>query len=365
MVGSQPTPDGEPWETNVNGTRRLLELCRSLDVMEIHHISTAFVCGDRRGVVYEGEFNCGNNFVNVYAQSKFASEMMVRKFPGIRPTIYRPSIVVGDSRTGYTSTYHHFYRFLELAVRLSAPPPTTTDRQQRQWLPLRLPLTGEETLNLVPVDWVSRALVSLVDRPEWQGRTFHLVARNPINLREIKTLIEEILQLEGIRWGGGDSIADPTPLEQLVLEQFKDYWTYLYNNLQFDCRNTCAALPDLPPPIVDRALIERLLNFAEQDCWGRRAKRKVGSTCESQGSACAHYLERELPERIRRFPLAQVIPAGVTFRLDVAGPGGGVWSCRYSAPMHVPLRAWSLATSHLRQPSLTDGSRLTAIKNRA
>src|SRR5579871_5544251 len=52
-VSYQPTPDGEPWQTNVLGTRHLLESCQSLGITQIHHLSTAFVCGDRRGLVCE------------------------------------------------------------------------------------------------------------------------------------------------------------------------------------------------------------------------------------------------------------------------------------------------------------------------
>ncbi len=384
VVNYQPTPDGEPWETNVHGTRRLLELCRSLGVAEVHHLSTAYVCGDRGGIAYEEEIRCEDAFVNVYERSKFAGEGVVRRFPGIRPTVYRPSVVVGDSRTGYTSTYHHFYRFLELAVRLSSPAPTVAGRRQRQRLPLRLPLTGEETLNLVPVDLVSRAVVSLIERPSWHGRTYHLVARAPIRLGEIKALVEELLHLEGVRWAGRDGLDPPTPLEQLVLEQFRDYWTYLHNNLQFESPNTSAALPDLPPPPVDRVLIERLLRFAEQDHWGRRAGRAVGSTSPSPGSTCARFLECELPERVRRFPLTRAIPPGVSFRLDISGPGGGVWTCRRqgprawksgaatvprppppSAPTPLRLQPWWPGGSRPRPPSLKGGLRLMATRSKA
>src|SRR5262249_52570448 len=89
-----PTPDGEPWETNVNGTRRLLELCRSLGLTEVHHLSTAFICGDRRGVVREDELDCGGGSGNAYEQSKFAAEQMIRRFDGIRATVYRPSVII-------------------------------------------------------------------------------------------------------------------------------------------------------------------------------------------------------------------------------------------------------------------------------
>jgi thioester reductase-like protein len=328
-VSYQPTPDGEPWETNVTGTRRLLELCRSLGVDEVHHLSTAFVSGDRRGVVREDELDCGGGSPNAYEQSKFAGEQVVRQFPGVRATVYRPPVVVGDSRTGYTSTYHHFYRFLELAVRLSTPVGSAAGgTRRRQRLPLRLPLTGEETQNLVPVDWVSQALVALLLRPEWHGRTFHLVSPQAVRLREIKAFVEDLLHLEGVRLAGPDGIPDPTPLEQRVLEQFKDYWSYLHSNLQFDCTNTRRALPDLPPPPFDRDLVERLLAFAQEDRWGRGKNFGDGPAARPDESGCADYLEHLLPEQARHSPAIQALPAGLVLAFDLRGPGGGVWSCR-------------------------------------
>jgi thioester reductase-like protein len=320
------TADGEPWETNVNGTRQLLELCRSLGVAEVHHLSTAFVCGDRGGLVYEDELDCGGGGGNAYERSKFASEQMIRGWDGIRATIYRPSVVVGDSRTGYTSTYHHFYCFLELAARLSSRPASSGGEggPRRQRLPLRLPLTGEETQNLVPVDWVSQAVIELLHRPQRHGRTYHRVARQPVRLQEIKSIIEELLQIEGIQWVGRDGLSDPTSLEQLVLEQFQDYWSYLHNDLLFDCRNTREALPDLPPPSFDQELVLRLLRFAQQDNWGRER------TCSKPAPAWepAHYLERVWPEQVRQSPLARALPRGLLFALDIHGPSGGQWVCR-------------------------------------
>lgn len=327
----RPTPDGEPYETNVHGTRRLLELCRSLGVEDFHHLSTAFVCGDRRGTVFEDELDCGGGSGNAYERSKFAGEQVIRGFHGIRTTIYRPSVVVGDSRTGYTSTYHHFYRFLELAVRLSSRPEGASGQTRRQRLPIRLPLTGEETQNLVPVDWVSRVLIELLHRPQGHGRTYHLVAWQPVRLQEITSIIEDLLGIEGIEWVGRGGLADPTALEQLVLEQFQDYWSYLQNDLVFDCRNTRLALPDLPPPSFDRELVIRLLRFAQEDNWGREASRLHKQPVKSGNPArmrnLAHYLERVLPEQAGRSPVARALPRGLLFALDINGPGGGQWTC--------------------------------------
>jgi thioester reductase-like protein len=330
-VSYHPTPDGEPWETNIHGTRRLLELCRSLGLTELHHLSTAFVCGGRRGVVHEDELDCGSGSNNAYEQSKFAAEQLVHHFRGLRATVYRPSVIIGDSSTGYTSTYHHFYRFLELAVRLSAPrsqAPSGNEKPRRQRLLIRLPLTGNETQNLVPVDWVSRAILSLVHLPQWHGRTFHLVARQAVRLQEIKDIIEDLLQIEGIQWTGRDGLVKPTSLEQLVLEQFQDYWSYLDNDLVFDCRNTRRALPNLPPPPFDRELVIHLLRFAQDDNWGRERRGK-----SPQAFDLAHYLEHVLPERVRHSPIASALPRGLLFVLDIRGECGGGWSCFWADGM--------------------------------
>jgi thioester reductase-like protein len=315
-VNYRLTPAGEPWETNLHGTRRLLALCRQVGVQALHHVSTAFVCGGRRGRVYEDELECGDGADNAYGQSKVAAERLVRQVRHARVTVYRPSVIVGDSRTGYTSTYHHFYNFLELAVRLSRP------GGPRQ-LALRLPLTGEEAPNLVPVDWVSEALVRLMRRPHWHGRTFHLVARRPARLREILAMVEGLLKLEGIRWVGPQGLSDPTPLEEHVLGQFRDYWNYLHNDLQFDCRNTRRALPDLPPPRLTRALVARLLEFAQADRWGRRP------VPAQPTGACADFLERFLPRQARESALLRAVALDLTWALDIQGPGGGQWSCRW------------------------------------
>ena len=109
-------PDGEPYLSNVEGTRRMLELCRCTGIRQFHHVSTAYVCGLRQGRVLEGDVNVGQTAGNVYEKTKLQAEMLVRAADFLDPpTIYRPSIIVGDSRTGYTTTYHGFYAPLKLA----------------------------------------------------------------------------------------------------------------------------------------------------------------------------------------------------------------------------------------------------------
>ena len=113
--------DGEPHLSNVEGTRRMLELCRCTGVRQFHHVSTAYVCGLREGRILESEADVGQTPGNVYEKTKLQAELLVRGADFIdRPTIYRPSIIVGDSQTGYTTTYHGFYAPLKLAHTLAS-----------------------------------------------------------------------------------------------------------------------------------------------------------------------------------------------------------------------------------------------------
>src|SRR5262249_28736296 len=159
-----------------------------------------------------------------YEKSKFEAERRVGASRHVRATIYRPSVIVGDSRTGFTSSYHGLYRFLELGTRLASTPAAPTPApagspapnaggRGRRILPLRLPFTGDEPRNLVLVDWVARAIVAIVNQPHHHGRTYHLVARRPTPVRAIKEVAEELLAIDGVSWTTPDARPTPTPLE--------------------------------------------------------------------------------------------------------------------------------------------------------
>lgn len=320
-------PEGEPWRTNVEGTKSLLSLCRDVGLSDWHHVSTTFVCGRRAGTIAEKDLDHGQTFHNSYEESKCRAEQLVRETPGIRATIYRPSVIVGDSRTGYTSSYNGLYRFLELAVRLaSVDSPPDEPR-----LPLRVPLDGDEPWNLVPVDWVSHAIVELLAKPQWHGRSFHLVSRSPVSTRLVRDVGAKELELQGVEFAGSEGVEHPSRLEQLFHENIREYWPYLGGNPEFASTNTNSALPDLPPPTVDRPMLERLIRFAVADRWGRTPSRTT-EVCRqpSARSWCGEYIEEVFPIQARRSSLAREAGLDLTICIDLRGPGGGQWSCKWS-----------------------------------
>jgi thioester reductase-like protein len=331
----RPSEGGEPWHTNVTGTRHLLALAAELGLTELHHVSTAYVCGRRTGPIDEDELECGQDFHNEYEQSKYEAERCVRRASSLQATVYRPSIVVGDSQTGYTSTYHGFYRFLDFADRLAGP----GGAPGRRTLPLRLPFGRDEPRNLVPVDWVSQAVMRILAQPRLHGRTYHLVAREPTPVRAIQEAGERVLGIAGVELTGSEEPADPTPAERLFREHLGEYWPYRHGDPTFADRNTRMALPDLPAPPVDRAMLGRLIAFARARRWGRIPPAGPGATCATVEVNCARYLEDFFPAAARRSTLAE-LPLDVAVVLDVRGPEGGVWSCRWVGGELEVQRGW-------------------------
>ena len=92
---------GEPWRTNLDGTRHMIALCRDLQIHDINYVSTAYVAGIQEGVVIkEDSLSAGQTFRNDYEESKFLAESLVREIDFTdKVTVYRPAVIAGDSRT--------------------------------------------------------------------------------------------------------------------------------------------------------------------------------------------------------------------------------------------------------------------------
>lgn len=167
---------------NVDGTGNVLELCASCEGLErLNYISTAYVAGDRNGVVYEHELAFGQHFKNHYESTKYQAEVWVRDAMGDVPTtIYRPAIVVGDSKTGETQKFDGPYYILR-----------TISRTMR--MGGRIPQFGRSNapFNVVPVDFVVDALVAAAADPATVGETLHLVDPEPITALELTRLLSQ------------------------------------------------------------------------------------------------------------------------------------------------------------------------------
>lgn len=190
---------GEPEQraANVEGTRAVIGLARRRGAT-LHHVSSIAVAGDFRGEYTEDDFDVGQQLPTPYHQTKFEAELLVRSTPGLRHRIYRPAVVVGDSRTGEMDKVDGPYYFFGVLAKLAVLPSLT---------PILLPDTGRT--NIVPVDYVVDALVALLHADGRDGQTFHLTAEKTIGLRGIYRGVAKAAGLPPLRGSLPRSVAAP------------------------------------------------------------------------------------------------------------------------------------------------------------
>ncbi len=263
---------GDPWRTNVEGTRRILELCRTAGIRHLHYVSTAYVCGLRSGRVLEDELDCGQEMGNDYERSKLESEAMVRQADGFDSvTIYRPAIIVGDSQTGHTTGYHGFFAVLKLAHTLvSRVELGATSGAQ---LAALLGLCGNDSKHFVPVDWVSAVMTHIRRNPSMHGRTYHLTAERPTRIVDMAAVIQEAVERYSILANENDpGRLDGEWFADAFRTQMNIYRAYWRDDPHFDQTNTREAAPHLPCPHVDREMLMLMARMAIHSRFGRGAE---------------------------------------------------------------------------------------------
>ena len=150
-------------EINVGGTAHLLEACREMPrLRRIDTVSTCYVAGKRTGLIMESDLEHDAGFHNTYEQTKYESEQLLREAMAELPiAVHRPSIVVGDSRTGATGAWKVLYWPLKVIARGRLPV---------------IPYDPDCRLDIVPVDFVADAILTLSNDAQTIGGTFHLAA---------------------------------------------------------------------------------------------------------------------------------------------------------------------------------------------
>jgi thioester reductase-like protein/short-subunit dehydrogenase involved in D-alanine esterification of teichoic acids len=187
----------EQQAANVEGTRAVIGLAKRLDAT-LAHVSSIAVAGDYAGEFTEADFDIGQALPTPYHQTKFEAELLVRSAAGLNYRVYRPAVVVGDSRTGEMDKIDGPYYFFGVLAKLAVLPALT---------PILLPDTGRT--NIVPVDYVVDALVALLHAEGCDGRAFHLTAEKTIGLRGIYRGVAKAAGLPPLRGSLPRSVAAP------------------------------------------------------------------------------------------------------------------------------------------------------------
>ena len=316
---------GEPWRTNLGGTRNMIELCRDLKIHDVHYVSTSYVAGLQTERVMEDSLDAGQTFRNDYEESKFLAETEVRAIDfADHVTVYRPAVISGDSVTGYTNTYHGLYLYLRLMALMIPPQPIGADGWRH--LPIRLRMDGTESRNIIPVDWVSAVTVRLFETPEARDGTYHLAPDKKMTSGDMIGWCEGYFQAKGAEFCGHDFVHDEASrdgdkdqwmLERLLMENMGTYEPYERTDNTFDMTNTKRFAGDIVCPEIDQTVIRRYIDFGNEDRWG---KGRPGPLANAEWAE----------------DIFATSPTGdqsdsATVGIDVLGPGGSQWTMAYSA----------------------------------
>jgi thioester reductase-like protein len=264
-------PLAESRRVNVEGTRRLLEfaeLCqgRGQNLRRFCHISTAYVAGDHPGEFTEDELEVGQGFRNAYERSKFEAELVVRERSAQLPVlVLRPSIVVGERSSGWTSSFNVLYPPLKAFSRGAYPV---------------IPARRSTPVDVVPVDYVADAVFELASGSEDDLGVYHLVSggrattvgrliehsarhfrRRPprvVSPPVYRRLLHPILiRLSGER-------------QRRALRRTEALFPYFSMRVRFDDRRARSRLErvGIRAPSLE-SYFDRLLDFADYSRWGR------------------------------------------------------------------------------------------------
>lgn len=249
----------ECYRINLGGTEEALKIAKmfreSGKLERFFYFSTAFVAGSRQTYCsMEDELPEKPAHANFYEESKCSAERKVRQLmqSGFPITIFRPSIVVGDSRTGEVSEFNVIYPFMRLFAHgyLS-----------------KLPTRLQNSFNIVPIDFVVSASLAIAKQKNSIGKGFHLVTIDPPTIGTLlKLKEEEYSQLPPIQIVPPERFKreELPSTEQFVFDMLQPYLGYLNDNLTFDATNTKKALEGtgITFPVTDYNFLRTLCQYA-------------------------------------------------------------------------------------------------------
>ena len=257
-------------QQNINATATMLKLAGQLkdqgQLQRYDHVSTCYVAGRRQGLVYEHENDEGQSFRNSYEWSKCQAEKQVRKAmsEGLPAAIHRPAIIVGEQQSGETQSFNVIYWPLKVYAN-------------GWWR--TFPGNKDAKVDIVPVDFVSKAIATIHRQPETLGKCFHLaVGKEAPSVSQLEAIAREVI-------GGPPVRYVPQKLYKRFVRPFlfplhltkrgkmirrggDAFMPYFEYNPTFDTSNAERALGALKPPRV-QDYIREIFKFAVQANFGQ------------------------------------------------------------------------------------------------
>lgn len=269
--------------TNLLGLRNVFDVVPNCK--RFHHMSSAYSSGIQEGLIHE-EIQYPAGFHNPYEQSKNEAETLITALceeKRINLTIFRPSIVYGDAVTGKSLRFNALYfpvrillffrdslkrDILERSGKRAALLGASLDENGSLRLPLTFPGNGQ--LNLIPIDFLVKAVTTIMDSEE--TGIFHIVNPKSDTVEQLVENIERHYSISGL------SVADEPlkngPLQSLINGTMEVYYPYFCDKRSFSDHRSGKILdplgiecPELTPDVF-----KRCMDFAIENEWGLKIK---------------------------------------------------------------------------------------------
>jgi len=272
---------------NVGGMSRVLEAAAASGAGYFHHVSTAFVAGVASGRCAE-EPAAPGGFHNAYEETKCRGERMATaacREAGLRLSIYRPSVVYGDSGTGRSLLFNALYHPVRMALflkglyekdlregdgRRAGQMGVRIDPDGRVHLPLRIEASDGGGIDLVPVDFFTDAFLSIMEGAP-DGGIFHVVGDRPTRIRELCEYTCRFFGITGIAPCGPEAFAASprSALETLYERYVEPYLPYMRDTRSFDAANARPLLEQagVRCPGFGYPIFERCMSYALESGW--------------------------------------------------------------------------------------------------
>lgn len=256
---------------NVEGTRNAAGFAKAQGA-KILHVSTAYVCGERDGLISESRAKPGTKFGNSYEASKAAGEAVVQA-SGVPFIIARPSVVMGEAASGKIREFPSICNLFRLLARGSIN---------------HLPATDGASFDLVPIDYVAGGIARLAESfAQAEGGIFHLTSGDPIRVRSLTQALAKFPHLPEARnvdFHGFSSETLTASQSRLMKNMLATFGTYLQRDPHFDDREF-RALTGLKCPPTGEAYLLRLISYAIDAGYLPQAT-KTQPISEHAGNAC-------------------------------------------------------------------------------
>lgn len=265
---------------NIGGTREAIKFASVTQRRSLVQVSSAYVSGNRTGIVREDELDLTVGFRNRYEKSKATSEFEVRKASAsgkIRSMILRPSIIIADSDTGRMNEDHHLFDFLfrlfwtrQMISKRGASKVTGADYT------FNIIGNPDTTANFIPVDYVAKLISILIDTDGAWERVFHLTHPEPLTHKKLISYVEKSMDLLNMVFNPMEALRKLSPLEQRFFNAVKVYEKYFWQEAIFDQSQLKSVLDsDLPlPSPISQDSVNLIVDFVREKYTEREDSRK-------------------------------------------------------------------------------------------